>query len=212
MSVDTYANLQTEILARINRAGDTDAVTRCPTWITLAEDELRLALTRLKVRQGETKDAAFSVGAEYVNLPSGFIGLRSFKLQGNPVRGLNWMPPQVMDRQNLTATRTGKPTDYTIEGGQFRFSLAPDTTYTGTLIYYTLPSLSVSNTTNWLLTAHPKIYFTAALAEAYDYYDALDKSSAKSGERDRLLSAAYTSDGSDQQGTSMRMRMDSSTP
>jgi hypothetical protein len=71
--------------------------------------------------------------------------------------------------------------------------------------------LSNSNTTNWLLTAHPKLYYIAALAEAYAYYDDGDKWMAAQQDRDRLLSAIYTSDGSDQQGVNMRVRVDNGT-
>lgn len=212
MALDTYANLQTEILARLNRAGDSDAVTRCPTWITLAEDELRLALTRLMVRQGETNDTAFSIASEYTALPAGFFRFRAIKLQGSPVRELNWIPPQVADRWDTTATRTGKPKDYTIQGNQLRVFPPPDTTYTATATYYALPSLGTSQATNWLLTAHPKVYYVASIAEAYGYYDNFDKQAQMEGIRDRVLSGIYTSDGSDQQGTSMRQRVDSSTP
>jgi hypothetical protein len=212
MSFDTYANLQTEILAKLNRASDTDAVTRCVSWITLAEDEMRMALTRLMVRQGETKDAAFSISAEYTTLPTGFYRARNITITSvTPVINLEYLPPSEFDKLNPYADAR-RPKYYTIQGNQLRVSPTPDTTYTATFTYYALPSLSVSQTSNWLLAAHPKLYYVAALAEAYGYYDDGEKWMAAQADRDRILSAIYTSDGSDQQGVNMRIRLDNGNP
>jgi hypothetical protein len=35
------------------------------------------------------------------------------------------------------------------------------------LYYQKIPALTVSNTTNWLLTAHPDLYLYTTLSEAY---------------------------------------------
>ena len=213
MSFDTYANLQLEILAKLNRASDTDAVTRCPSWITLAEDEMRLALNRLLARQGETVNTAFTISSEYTALPSGFYRMRSNPVitSVNPKQVLDYTPPTVAEQWD-PAMSAAKPTRWTIQGNQLRVSPAPDASYTATLAYFALPSLSVSNTSNWLLAAHPKIYFKAALAEAYDYYENYDAKNDAQADRDRLFDAIYTSDGVDQQGTRMRARPDGRTP
>lgn len=213
MSFDTYANLQVEILAKLNRASDTDAVTRCPSWITLAEDEMRMALTRLMVRQGEVVDTAFSISSEYTALPTGFFRMRSNPVltSNTPVKILDYVAPTVADRWDPYAS-ANTPALWTIQQNKLRVFPPPNTTYTAKLTYFSLPSLSVSNTSNWLLTAHPKIYFKAALAEAYDYYDDAEARDTAQADRDRMLSAIYTSDGSDQQGTRLRMRPDGGTP
>jgi hypothetical protein len=212
MTFDTYANLQTEILAKLNRAADSDAVTRVVSWITLAEDEMRMALTRLMVYQGETKNDAFSISAEYTVLPSGFFRARNLVINSvTPYINMDYIPPKQVDQLDPYAI-ADRPRHYTIQGGQLRVIPPPDTTYTASFTYYALPSLSNSQTTNWLLTAHPKLYFIAALAEAYAYYDDGDKWMAAQQDRDRLLSAIYTSDGSDQQGVNMRIRVDNGTP
>lgn len=213
MSFDTYANLQTEILAKLNRVNDSDAVTRCPGWITLAEDELRMALTRLMVRQGETLDTNFSISSEYTALPSGYYRMRSNPVltSVSPVQSLEYVTPTVADTWDPYQS-ADKPKMWTIQNNQLRVAPPPDTTYTAKLSYFALPSLSVSQTSNWLLAAHPKLYFKAALVEAYDYYDNELARGAAESERDRMLSAVYTSDGSDQQGTRMRIRVNGSTP
>lgn len=211
MSFDTYANLQAEILAKINRAGDSDAVTRCPSWITLAEDEMRMALTRLMVRQGETKDSTFAISSEYTALPSGFFRIRNIKINGSPTQNLDYVTPEVADNWDVYGDQN-KPRLYTIQNNQLRVYPAPDTPYTATFTYFALPSLSVANTTNWLLTAHPKIYFKSALAEAYDYYDNDNARDLAQSDRDRMFDAIYKSDGSDQQGANLKTRVDGATP
>lgn len=212
MTFDNYTNLQVEILAKLNRAMDTDAVTRCPSWITLAEDEMRLALNRIVARQGETKDSAFAITTEYTTLPTGFFRMRANPvLNGSPVQVLDYTPPTVADRWDPFAS-AAKPKLWTIQNNQLRVSPPPDTSYTAVLSYFALPSLGVSQATNWMLTAHPKLYFKAALAEAYDYYENSTERDAAQADRDRMLSAVYTSDGVDQQGTRMRMRPDGCNP
>lgn len=213
MSFDTYANLQVEILAKLNRASDTDAVTRCPSWIALAEDEMRMALTRLMVRQGEAVDNNYTITDEYTDLPSGFFRMRSNPVltSVSPVQILDYVAPTVADKWDPYQS-AAKPRLWTIQNNQLRVSPPPDASYTATLSYFSLPSLSASLSSNWLLAAHPKLYFKAALAEAYDYYDDDIARDAAQADRDRMLSAIYTSDGVDQQGTRLRIRVDGRTP
>lgn len=211
MSLDTYANLQTEILTKLVRQNDTDAQVRVLTWISLAEDEMRMAFNRLKVRFGEIKDPAFAITAEYTPLPTGFYSFRTIKLNTSPVQVLDYVAPEVADRWDDNAT-PGQPQLRSIQGNQLRVFPPPDASYTATAFYYALTALSGSNTSNWLLAAHPKLYYKAALAEAYDYYEDDEGYQAASADRDRMLSAISTSDSSDQQGSGMRMRVNGATP
>lgn len=212
MSFDTYANLQAEILAKLVRANDTDAVTRAPSWITLAEDEMRLGLGRLKVRQGETVDSNFSIASEFTALPAGYFNTREILITSvSPNVQLKYAPPQVSNAWDPYAS-ADTPKFWTIQGNQLRVYPAPNTTYTARFTYYALQNLSNTNTSNWLLAAHPKIYFKAALAEAYDYYDDAENRDAAMMDRERLLNALYTSDGSDQQGTTVQIRVHGACP
>jgi hypothetical protein len=207
MPFDTYANLQTAILNRINRASDSEAITVCPDWITLAEDEMRMALNRLTVRQGETTDPAFVISSEYTTLPAGFYRQRAIKLNTNPIQFLDWTPPNVADRWD-TGSAPSKPKLFTLQGGSLRVFPIPDAAYTAQFTYYALPSLSNSNPSNWLLAAHPKLYLVAAVAEAAAHYENAELAQLYEAKRDQMFSAIYTSDGSDQQGSAMRMRTD----
>ena len=207
MPFDTYSALQTTILNRINRASDSEAITACPDWITLAEDEMRMALNRLTVRQGETTDPAFIISSEYTALPTGFYRPRALKLNTDPIQFLDWVAPNAADRWD-TGSAPSMPKYFTLQGGSLRVFPVPDAAYTATFTYYALPSLSVSNPTNWMLQAHPKLYLVAAVAEAAAHYENADLAQLYEAKRDDMLSRIYTSDGSDQQGSAMRMRTD----
>lgn len=213
MAFDTYANLQLEVLAKLLRLQDTDAVTRVPSWITLAEDSLGTVFNRLMVRQGETVDSAFSISSEYTALPSGFFRMRSNPVltSVSPVQVLDYVAPTVADLWD-PYVNAGQPRLHTIQGNQLRVYPPPSTTYTAKLTYFALPPLSVSNASNWLLVAHPKLYYKATLAEAYDYYDDAAAREAAAAERDSMIAEIYATDGSDQQGTRMKVRVNGGTP
>lgn len=209
--ITSYATLQTAILNWLGRSSDTDAVARVPEWIQLAEDEMRLNMNRLMLRQGETKDTSFTISAEYTALPSGFIRQRYLRLEGNPPTPLDYIDPQTVERYTLLTSTTEKPQLFTIQGNQLRVIPKPDTTYTCTFGYWTLPNLSVTDP-NWLLTAHPKIYLKASLAEAYNYYSDEDSEIKERADVMRMLDQLQTVDGSDAQGSALKMRTDGGTP
>lgn len=204
MALANYTDLQAYVLGMLDRADDDDAVANVPNWIALAEDELRLGLNRLRVRQGELVNQAFVINSEYTALPTDYAGFRSCVLQTSPIRELEWVSPQVSDRWKLLSDMVGQPQFITMQGNKFRVRPTPDISYTATLTYYALPSLSPANLTNWLMTAHPKIYVRATMAEAYDYYENEEKRQAMEADRERLLSASYAADSSEWQGSALQ--------
>lgn len=210
MALATYADLQATVLGFINRASDADAIARCPDWITLAEDEMRMALNRLMVRQGETVNNAFAIASEYTTLPAGFYRMRvAPKLNLAYPAPLQYVAPSRMD--NYASGIANTPRFYTVEGNQLRVNPAPDIGYTATIDFYGLTPLSAG--VNWLYAAHPKLYLMATIAEAKFYYTDMDGYNAAQQDRDRMFSAIYTSDGSDQQAVGpLRIRTDTRNP
>jgi hypothetical protein len=64
----------------------------------------------------------------------------------------------------------GPPTNYAITAGQIELLPTPDDTYEASIVYYgRIPALSVSNTTNWLLTEAPDTYLYGSLVHAAPY-------------------------------------------
>jgi len=211
MALDNYAGLKDTVLAYIIRDGEADAMAKCVDWITLAEDTLRLKFNRIRSRYGETKDDAFAISASYTNLPTGFIRMRKVMLNYSSPSELDYISPQVADREYSLTSVNGKPRYYTVVGNQLRVMPTPESAYTATILYYSLPSLSESAPTNWLLTRHPKIYLTAVLAEAHCYYKDYEGEQAKAAQLDSMLEEMRVTDDSAEQGGNMRMRV-ASTP
>lgn len=210
--ITDYASLQTAVLSRINRANDSEAILNCPLWVQLAEDELRMVMSRMQIRQAETKEDAYSISTEYTTLPTGFISVREIRLATSPPKELDYIPPQSVDRyKNLTGS-VGTPDFYTIQGNKLRVISPPDSTYTASFTYYSLPSLSVSATTNWLLDTHPKVYYKAVLSEAYDFYEAYDKKTVQLQDVDRMLTELEITEEQGAAASGLRQRVDSGCP
>ena len=160
MAIANYTDLQASVANWLARS---DLTTVIPDFIVIAEANFNRTLRTL---QQETKDAAFSISTEYVAVPTGFLEARSMYLNTSPASALSFVPA---DTQTNNYPATGRPTGFSLTGSNFRFSPAPDATYTATLIYYkAIPALA-SNATNWLLTAHPDAYLYGSLIAASGY-------------------------------------------
>jgi hypothetical protein len=204
--------LQTNILAWINRAGDSEAVAICPLWISTAEDLLRMSLSRLMITPAETVDDAYTIDSEYNDLPTGFIRMRSIRMATLPPKELDYIAPNAVDRFRLQTGSSSEPNFYTLQGNKLRVIPAPATAYTSTITWYGLPSLSNTTTTNWLLDAYPTVYMKAAIAMAHDYYGSEDKKQAALADVDGMLSAIEKTQGQGAAAGSLRQRIDSGCP
>lgn len=162
MALDTYANLQTAIANFINRD---DLTTLIPDFITLAESHFNRSL---RVPQMENS-ATSTISAETLALPTDFLAVRSMFLDKNPRVELDFVPYGTL-RTQYASTATGQPQVYTIADGAFYFGPAPSDSYTLHMVYWQqIPALSDSNTSNWLLAAHPDVYLYGALTHAASY-------------------------------------------
>lgn len=212
MAITDYTSLQTAILAWLNRTGDTDAAAQVTTWIQLGEEELITELAQSPLRQCETVNASYTISSEYQALPTGFLNVRELVIQGTTPKELNYIAPNTVDRYSYLTGTQSKPDFYTIQGNQLRFISAPDASYTATFSYQNLSALSAINTTNALLTAHPKIYLNAALAEADMYYRDADAYQARTGVWKTLFATAYSADGPSSSASALQMRTDNGSP
>lgn len=212
MSITDYASLQTNALNWLNRVGDADATGIVSTWIQLAEDELIAYLGTSPLRQGEIVNATYAITSEYQAVPTGLIQVRNIVIQGTTPKELNFIPPQTVDRYTYLTGQQSKPDFYTIQGNQLRFISPPDASYVSTFTYQALPALSGSNTTNWLLTNHPKIYLTATLAEADAYYKDYDSYQARTMAWKALFDKIYAGSGPSASGSALQMRTDNGNP
>lgn len=186
MAITDYASLQTAVQDYADNEGLTDA--RVQLAIQLAEGEINQALTRgleagRKIRPMVTR-SDITVDAEYETIPTTPaelalpISLEITSLTDQPWR-ITYVDPDALvemkkrealvrsELEQLLGLSAAPPKHYTIVGTEFRFFPEPETSYTVEFTRYCrLPSLSDSNTTNWLLTAFPNVYLYAALAQA----------------------------------------------
>jgi hypothetical protein len=125
-----------------------------------------VANRQLRVRQMEASSTLTPASGE-ATLPTDYLMWRSVTWEGSPTQQLEYVEPRWM-RAAYNSTDADTPTVFTIEGTTF--SLRPTSTTSVTFRYWQkIPALSDSNTTNWLLTAHPDVYLHGCLYEVYKY-------------------------------------------
>lgn len=161
--ISSYTDLVAELEAWINTP---EAIQAIPTFVAMAEAQLnrRLSCRQMTVLQ------TLTVSGETYSLPCDFAGVKSFRLNTNPVRALEFRNAEEFDDVFLDAgVVPGMPRYYTISGDRFYFSPTPDGDYSARLRYLQrIPALQ-ENGTNWLLEAHPDAYLYGALAQTAPY-------------------------------------------
>ena len=168
MALTTYAELKTSVGDWLNR---TDLATAISDFVSLAEAQIE---RQLRTRQMIVRaNASFAAAAEYGTVPDDFLETKSIKLDTNPITYLSFQTIDAMDQlSNTTYLSSGKPLYFSVVGSQFRLLPIPDGAYTAELVYYAkLAKLSNTNTTNWLLTQAPDVYFYGSLLQAAPYLE-----------------------------------------
>ena len=158
MALDNYANLKTAIANFLARD---DLTSEIDDFIDLTEADFN---RRLRIRSMENVDTSFTIDSATEALPTGFLQVRSFILTSpDPDRGLVLMTP-FHQMETSGSDTSGQPRAYSIEGTNFRFSPAPDSTYTARLTYYkAFDAIDSTTTTNHIITNHPDIYLYGSL-------------------------------------------------
>lgn len=159
----TFAELQTAITTWLIR-DDLDDM--AANFIGMAERRFNRVL---RVPEMEA-DATATVTSGLFTLPDDFLALRSVCLDGftdYPLTQLGLGQLQEL----YGATESGIPAHFALQnGGEMILGPSPTDSTTLVLNYYQkIPALSDSQTTNWLLTAHPDLYLAASLVEGYTY-------------------------------------------
>lgn len=150
MALSSYSDLLTSIASFAWRTGDTEFETAIPTFIGLAEERFN---RELRVRWMEASDT--------ITITDGVGVLPSDYLEFRRVKGAH-CDLEVAD--GAWADRREEGPYFTISGANIRVF---DKAATVDLDYYqTVPALTVSNQSNWLLTRYPSLYLYGALIEA----------------------------------------------
>ena len=163
MALNNYSDLISAVANELHRS-DLDSV--IPDKITLAEVRIN---GDLDARLQDTKTTLTCVAnQDYVTAPTDMIGIRHLSVQVTPVVTLDYVTPDQFET-SFPWGSTGIPQVFTIIGSKIYLAPIPDSAYVLTTVYKAkVPSLE-TNTTTWLMTNYPNVYFFATLLEMSPY-------------------------------------------
>lgn len=159
MALDTYAGLQAAIARDLGNRSDVGP--RVVDWIYLLEQELNLLLSRREMMQRATANTV--IGEDTLALPADYGGGdATLHVNGSPI---TWVEPSNWGRIKLRYQNfSGLPTEWSITQNEILLGRTPDKVYEVELYYQkTLPNLSATVPTNWLLAKHPNVYYFGTL-------------------------------------------------
>ena len=162
MAIATYSDLVTAVGTWID---DTTIAANVPTMIALAEAEFNRMLSVPEQDATATVDTV--AATEAVTLSASVQALRAFyyTANGGYVELQAMSLPQMRSMYSWQAS--GSPVAYALVGATALLAPIPDGVYTLSYVYTSsIPALTVSNTTNWLMTAHPDAYLFGTLLQA----------------------------------------------
>jgi hypothetical protein len=163
MAITSYAGLQGSVSTWAVRQGDPDFASAVPDFVAFTESLLNHGsqeMAPLRVREMEAV-ATLTLDADgAVNLPEDYLEYRSVQVAGYPLAFLT--PDEFVTRETNGETGAGF---FTIQDGSLRVLGGADLELT--LLYYqTIPALSDTNTSNWLLAKAPNVYLFGSLTHA----------------------------------------------
>ena len=128
-------------------------------------------------------------------------------LETHPVTTLEYLTPEALNAKRAASTANGKPLFYTMIGTEIQVYPVPSGDYTAEMVYYSkIPSLSDSETTNWLLTLAPDIYLYGALMQSAPYLQDDNRLSVWNALYQKKIEDIYISDQRTTGQTSVVMR------
>lgn len=166
MAITTYAELQSAISDWLNRD---DLASVVPTFISLAEARINRELRHFNM----VKRSTAAADTRYSTPPGDWLETVRFHITDNPPSDLELISQNDMAQiREQSGNTQGRPRFYAVTAGEFEFLPTPDQSYTSELVYYAdIPTLSDSNTSNWLLSKYPDIYLYGALVQSAPYLD-----------------------------------------
>ena len=163
MAITTYSELQASVASWLNRD---DLAAVVPTFIALAEAQIARDVRHWRM----IEQATLTVNDQYEAIPDDWVETIRMVLSTSDRRKLETGSlNELMDRRHVDDS-VGAPMLYAHVGDQFEFYPTPDGSYSVELTYYrTVPALSGSNPTNWLLTQAPDVYLYGSLVQSAPY-------------------------------------------
>lgn len=164
MALANYSDLKGSIADWLNRS---DLTAIIPDFITLAEAQLNRELRHYKMHNKATAN----IETQYSATPTDWLQSIRFHLNDTSSTLLKQTSPEEIAKlRDGNNNATGEPQYYAIVGDLIEVWPTPSASTVGELLYYqSIPSLSDSNTTNWLLAMSPDAYLYGALLQATPY-------------------------------------------
>ena len=161
MAITTYTELKASVANWLNRDDLTD---RIPEFIALAEAQFN---RELRIRGMEGRYTASTVsGQKNYMLPGGYIQMRNFQINTDPITALEYVTPEIHDRL-WGGSKTGVPQMYTMVANELILGPTPDSIMTMEMDFYkAFDALSSTVATNWVLANAPDLYLYGALLNA----------------------------------------------
>ena len=200
MAISTYSELKSTIADWLNRDDLTSVI---PSFIELAEAELTRNLRHRKM----IARADATINSEYTQTPLDWFQTQTLILETDPVTTLQYLTPEALNAKRAASTANGKPLFYTMIGTEIQVYPVPSGDYTAEMVYYSkIPSLSDSETTNWLLTLAPDIYLYGSLMQSAPYLQDDNRLSVWNALYQKKIEDIYISDQRTTGQTSVVMR------
>ena len=193
MAISTYAELTTAITTgwphRSDLSGQSDNV------IALAEAKFN---RRLRSKHQETALSETAIDASYqVAIPSNVLAVKRMWRTDDPKTPL--MPVTldfIIEQQGSTSYGySNLALHYCVEDAKFRFD---GTGNVSGILYRSIPALSGSTTTNWLLTAHPDLYLYECMSQMNYYALNLPRAQMFEAKSDALIAELNRSEKRDE--------------
>jgi len=182
MALSNYTELKAAIADWLDRS---DLTARIPDFIALAETRINRELRIRPMEYRATMNT--TAGQRYFALPGGYLQMRNFQLNTDPITPLEYITPEMLDRLYGSVT-TGKPKAYSLIGDEIQLAPIPDAIYEVEMAYYEKftplgDGTGGTVTSNWLTANAPDILLYGALIEAEPFI--------KNDERIQLWLTAY---------------------
>lgn len=163
MSKKTYKDLITDVKHYLNRA-DEDTLSRIPTWIHLAQDQLDRILRHPAAET--VMEYLVSVGSDTIPIPANLLELKNLR---NKTTG-EVLYRRSLETLYLTPLHEKYPIGYSRKGIEYVLNKAPEEAFVMEVIYYTAPTkLSGMSDRNLYTVQCYDMMLYYALSEGFGY-------------------------------------------
>ncbi|MGB0141445.1 MAG: phage adaptor protein [Luminiphilus sp.] len=160
----TYQELKDEVLNFANHMALEQSI---DTFINLTEADLSRRLRHWRMERRSTA----ALDTQYTALPNDFNAPIRFSLTGDNFYKIDMVShTEIMSRREANNNTAGRPKVIAMTADSFEVQPTPDQEYTLEMVYYsTVPALSSSNTSNWVLEYYPDAYLYGTLSHTAPY-------------------------------------------